>query len=294
MNVTADLLYRLLVQGVSQYAIYMLDQDGLVLNWNAGAEWVKGYAADQIVGRSFEVFYSPEDRAAGLPRLNLETTLQEGRLVTEGWRFRRDESRFWAGITIDAIHDAAGRFVGFAKVTRDLTKQRELLVSLEYQANHDALTGLLNRAGLFLRIERDLASGAATAIHCIDLDHFKIINDRFGHPTGDAVLRELAERLEHLLLGRGYAGRLGGDELVAVQTPIANTQEARDLAEAIVLILLPPVVVDDTSIKVGACVGVAVTPVDGTDLKTLLRRADAALYRAKGTGGRRAVISGES
>ena len=127
----ADLMYRLLVQGVTDYAIYMLSPDGAIANWNAGAQRAKGYTADEIVGHNFSCFYSPEDRAAGLPERGLRTAWQEGRFEAAGWRLRKDGSRFWAHVVIDAIHDDEGRFIGFAKITRDCTERRANALKLD-------------------------------------------------------------------------------------------------------------------------------------------------------------------
>ncbi|CAO4171787.1 EAL domain-containing protein [Methylorubrum aminovorans] len=127
----ADLMYRLLVQGVTDYAIYMLSPDGAIANWNAGAQRAKGYTADEIVGRNFACFYSPEDRAAGWPERGLRTARQEGRFEAEGWCLRKDGSRFWAHVVIDAIHDDEGRFFGFAKITRDCTERRANALKLD-------------------------------------------------------------------------------------------------------------------------------------------------------------------
>jgi PAS domain S-box-containing protein len=117
--------FRLLVQGVVDYAIYMLDPEGIVTSWNPGAERIKGYTADEILGRHFSTFYTEEDRAAGLPARALATAAQEGKFAAEGWRVRKDGSRFWSSVVVDAIRDESGKLIGFAKVTRDMTDQRE-------------------------------------------------------------------------------------------------------------------------------------------------------------------------
>src|SRR5215469_1342564 len=116
--------FRLLVQGVADYAIFMLDPDGFVTNWNAGAARIKGYAADEIIGRHFSEFYLEEDRQKGLPKRALETARRTGKYEAEGWRVRKDGTKFWANAVIDAIHDGTGRLIGFAKITRDLTERR--------------------------------------------------------------------------------------------------------------------------------------------------------------------------
>ncbi len=123
--------FRLLVQGVTDYAIYMLDPDGRVTNWNLGAERIKGYLADEIVGEHFSRFYTEEDKASGLPQYALETARREGRYEREGWRVRKDGKLFWANVVIDAIRDSDGKLIGFAKITRDMSKQKETQRALE-------------------------------------------------------------------------------------------------------------------------------------------------------------------
>lgn len=116
--------FRLLIQGVVDYAIYMLDAEGHVSSWNAGAERFKGYREDEIIGQHFSKFYSDEDRRIGIPHNALETAKRDGRFEAEGWRIRKDGSRFWASVIIDAIRNDQGHLIGFAKVTRDLTEKR--------------------------------------------------------------------------------------------------------------------------------------------------------------------------
>jgi PAS domain S-box-containing protein len=117
--------YELLVNAITDYAIYMLDPTGVVTSWNAGAERIKGYAAGEIIGEHFSRFYTDEDRAAGMPALALETADREGRFEREGWRVRKDGARFWAHVIIDPIRTPRGELLGFAKITRDLTERRK-------------------------------------------------------------------------------------------------------------------------------------------------------------------------
>jgi len=116
--------FRQLVTAVSEYAIFMLDLEGHVVSWNSGAQRIKGYVAHEIVGRHFRLFYPPEEQATGHPEHNLESALRQGSFGEEGWRVRKDGSRFWASVVISPIHDDQGAHVGFAKVTRDQTEQR--------------------------------------------------------------------------------------------------------------------------------------------------------------------------
>jgi len=123
--------FRLLVQSVTDYAIYMLDPEGRVSSWNAGAERFKGYAAHEIIGQHFSRFYSEEDRAAGIPANALRTAQAEGRFEAEGWRMRKDGTRFWANVVIDPIRTPAGELLGFAKITRDLSERKAAQEELE-------------------------------------------------------------------------------------------------------------------------------------------------------------------
>jgi PAS domain S-box-containing protein len=123
--------FRMLVQGVRDYAIYMLDPDGQVTNWNTGAEAIKGYRADEIVGSHFSRFYTEEDRARGEPKLALATAIREGKYEREAWRVRKDGTRFWASVVIDPIYDEEGGLAGFAKITRDITERRRVQEELE-------------------------------------------------------------------------------------------------------------------------------------------------------------------
>jgi PAS domain S-box-containing protein len=116
--------FRLLVQGVTDYAIYMLSPAGIVTNWNPGAERIKGYTPGEIVGRHFSQFYTPEDRERGDPQRALDTAAHEGRFEKEGWRVRKDGSRFWSHVIIDAVRNDQGNIIGFAKITRDITERK--------------------------------------------------------------------------------------------------------------------------------------------------------------------------
>lgn len=127
-------IHRLLVSSVQDYAIFVLDQSGHIRTWNPGAERLKGYTAEEAIGKHFSIFYPDEDLAWDKPGMELEVTAREGRFEDEGWRIRKDGSRFWANVIITALRDHEGTLVGFAKVTRDLTERR----AAELRAIEDA------------------------------------------------------------------------------------------------------------------------------------------------------------
>ena len=117
--------FRLLIEGVQDYAIYLLDPDGLVATWNTGAQRIKRYRAEEIIGQHFSRFYTPDDIQAGRPNRALEIASTQGRYEEENWRVRKDGSVFWASVLITALRDRAGKLYGFAKVVRDRTERRE-------------------------------------------------------------------------------------------------------------------------------------------------------------------------
>ena len=149
-----DEQFRLLVASVTDYAIYLLDPGGRVVSWNAGAERIKGYRADEIVGRNFSLFYPLEDRGAGKPQQALAQAAREGRVEAEGWRVRKDGSRFWAEVVITALRDAHGVLTGFAKVTRDMTArhlehQRDQLLAATFNNAPNGIA-IVDAAGRYI------------------------------------------------------------------------------------------------------------------------------------------------
>jgi len=152
-----DERFRVLVESVADYAIYLLDADGRVSSWNSGAARIKGYEAEEILGRHFSVFYTEDARASGHPAEELAIATRAGRHEEEGWRVRKDGSLFWANEVITPVRDIDGGLVGFAKVTRDFTERRALLEELERQAvelrqANDALAGVARDRTEFLAV----------------------------------------------------------------------------------------------------------------------------------------------
>ncbi len=176
---------------------------------------------------------------------------------------------------------------GWVATHEDITEQRQAEVKIEHMAHHDALTDLANRVLLNERLEHALGCFQDTqmvAVHHLDLDQFKAVNDTFGHHAGDKLLKIVAERLRALVRETDTIARMGGDEFVIVQAPIADPAEATTLAQQIIAWLSEPYDIDGQQAVVGTSIGVAVSPGDGLAPDKLLRNADLALYRAKGDG----------
>jgi PAS domain S-box-containing protein len=132
--------YRLLVEGVADYAIYSLNPEGQITSWNTGAERIKGYSTDEIIGQHFSRFYTPEDVAAGLPKKVLQTALEQGHYEGEGWRVRKDGSRFWSTVVVTPLRSEEGELRGFSKITRDITDRQQLLEEIKKHAEELELT----------------------------------------------------------------------------------------------------------------------------------------------------------
>src|SRR3984893_16910343 len=164
--------FRLFVGGVTDYAIYLLDTEGIITNWNSGAERIKGYPAQEIIGQHFSVFYTPKDQQEGLPQRAWMIAARDGRFEADGWRVRKDGSRFWANAVIDAVHNDSGVLIGFAKVTRDMTARRAIDEQLRQSQKMEAVGQLTNG------VAHDFNNLLATIIPNLELAQFHIKEER--------------------------------------------------------------------------------------------------------------------
>lgn len=195
--------FRLLVAAVEDYAIYMLDPTGTVVTWNAGARRIKGYESGEIVGRHYRVFYPQEEQLTGHPERNLEVALRDGSFAEEGWRVRRDGTRFWASVVISAVHDDRGRHIGFTKITRDQTEQR--------QRAEDRLGAAAEQARLLAVTAHELRNPTAVidgSAHLLETSHddmSPVERDQFFRG-----IRTSTERLRRLTADLTAASQLQG------------------------------------------------------------------------------------
>jgi diguanylate cyclase (GGDEF)-like protein/PAS domain S-box-containing protein len=194
----------------------------------------------------------------------------------------------WISIAGDPIIDTAGRFEGFRGVGSDITEMRQTQERLTHLANMDVLSGLPNRGRVRQLLGDSLRNATVSSVPCailfLDLDGFKPVNDTFGHPKGDAVLRAVAKRLVDEVGQDGHVGRMGGDEFAIVITDAQSRKMVEQLADRIIVAIKEPYMIDQTEIRIGVSIGCAFGPIDGATVDDLILKADLALYEAKDSG----------
>lgn len=237
-----------------------------------------GTLLSDILDHRFENGMRPKEGPVAFLQSRVQT-------ITEGVR-SVDICEFESGQVISVVHQPMSDG-GWVETHQDITEQRRAEARIHHLARHDALTDLPNRT-LFAEKMADAESrvrrGEMMAILCFDLDHFKIINDTLGHGVGDAVLREIAARINHTKREHETAARLGGDEFALLAGPLKGPNDAAALAERLVGAISAPMEILGHRVMIGTSIGIAVAPVDGNDGETLMQNADFALYRAKSDG----------
>jgi len=229
----AEQRYRMLVEGVKDYAIYSLDKDGTVTSWNAGAQRIKGYTADEIVGKHFSNFYTAEDAEAGMPARVLDTARKEGHFEGEGWRVRKDGSRFWSSVVVTPIHDDEGNVTGFSKVTRDITDRKKLMDDLQQHA-HELEVQMAERERTNAELEAfsySVSHDLRAPLRAIEGFASALEEDygpQFDETAKDYLnqIRSASIRMSRLVQDLLAYGRLSRIELVMRQVDIQATLES--------------------------------------------------------------------
>jgi diguanylate cyclase (GGDEF)-like protein/PAS domain S-box-containing protein len=253
---------------------------------NPAFERITGYSAAEALGRDTSILVGAESDPAGLDEVRRAIDeRREGHAVLRN--YRKDGSIFWNELTIAPVRDDRGQVTHFVEVMNDVTEAKSYEEQLARQANFDTLTGLANRNLLADRLHQAIAAarrdGERAATVLLDIDNFKVVNDSLGHGVGDELLRVLAGRLRDNVRESDTVARLGGDEFVLVFR-CGEPHEATTLIEKVLEALAQPVTVAGRPMRVTASGGVSLFPQDGQDAETLLRNADAAMYRAKELG----------
>lgn len=264
------------------------EDDHSIVYVNPAFERITGYSAEEVIG--MEGRFLVRDDLAQPDLDHIRAALREKREGSATLRnYRKDGSLFWNELHIAPVQDlAGGETTHFVSIINDISESVRYQHALEYQANHDSLTGLANRNLLNDRIEQAVAwakrNGHVMGVMLLDLDHFKLINDASGHSAGDALLKEVAQRLTACVRETDTVARLGGDEFVIILTDLPQPGDVDQIAEKILSTLSRPTEIAGRDVFVTASIGVSLYPRDGDHGEILLRYADMAMYRVKEHG----------
>ncbi len=268
-------------------AITITDADNRIIAVNPAFTAISGYSEAEVLGKDPGILSSGRQDRAFYQTMWL--TLQRmGRWQGEIWNRRKSGEIYPEWLSIVAIKDKQGKVVQHMAIFSDITKRKRDEMKIWQQANFDALTGLPNRNLLMDRLSQALRLAdrheQQAALIFIDLDRFKWINDTLGHSAGDHLLQQAAERLQHCVRDADTVARLGGDEFTIVLPELPASSYPEDVAERILNSFAEPFLVRDRELYVGTSIGITLYPQDGREVTTLLRNADAAMYRAKAAG----------
>ncbi len=284
-----------LFENVRDYAIYTTDEAGLLDDWNRSLGRLTGFDREDAIGRDAGMFFAAEDSAPGSVKPLLERAAQEGSAETEGWSVRKDGLRFWADTLVAPLRNLEGEVDGYAFITRDISERRRKEEDLRTAASTDFLTGAYNRRHLEGAGLREFAahrtSGKPLSVIMLDIDHFKRINDTWGHDAGDKVLVALSGMVSSAIRGADVFARLGGEEFVVI-LPGTHLEGAVALAEKLRLkIKALSIDYEGSEIRFTSSFGVcAAEKVES--FESMLQRADEALYSAKSGGRDRVCVKG--
>ena len=274
------------VIAASPLAVIVRDMDGRIETWNPAAERIFGWNEEELRGRPAP--YYPADAEDEREHLRRSAIPGENVFNIETARVRKDGRRVDVILSASLVYDAAGQPVRCLTMIADNTERKQAERNLQFVATHDALTGLSNRTMFCERLQQALAQAhrhdRRVALLFIDLDGFKLINDRLGHDAGDCVLAELAHRLRECMREGDTLGRMGGDEFVVLIEDYREDTHVVEVARKILDTVARPLVLREGSYTVTASIGIATCPQDGRHAPELLKSADLAMYRAKNEG----------
>lgn len=279
-------LFSEVIENLSE-GIMICDADANLVYVNPGFELITGYQFADIKGKNPSFLQSGKHGKEFYQEMWDKIT-NHGNWQGEVWNKKADGNLIAEWLSISSIFDEAGNVVNYIAVFNDLSKIKESEEELRYLAHHDSLTRLPNRVLLNDRLEHALAkiahNDSKLAVIYLDLDHFKNINDSFGHPHGDKLLQEVARRLLAIVSDADTVSRVSGDEFVVLLEDIVSADEVSLVAQSIVDSFNSPIAIDDNEIMVTTSMGIAIAPNDCDNSVELLKVADTALYRAKDLG----------
>jgi len=269
--------------------VFATDPAGTIVSVNPAYCTITGYAADELIGCNPRIMKSDRHDADFYRRM-WEAISQESVWHGEIWNRRKDGTLFLSSETIKTMRDESGCIAHYVGVIIDITEERRALDAMRYQAYHDSMTKLPNRALFMERLQQEIIrahrNSMLMAVLFIDLDHFKAINDEFGHQVGDDLLKLAAERLSACARASDTVARLGGDEFAVLLNDLGGKGDAARVAHMMLSEMSRPFCIHDRELHVSASIGAAIYPPDGDAAAALLKAADEAMYEAKRSGRR--------
>ncbi len=278
--------YRRIIETTSE-GVWIIDAENQTIFANQTMAQMLGYSTDEMLGMSLLSFVSEEWQSLAVAAMSYIKPGEQGIRESFDLELRcQDGSTLWALVSANPIYDRTGQYAGALGMFTDITQRKIAEEKIHYQAMYDLLTDLPNRT-LFneeLSALIQVESQHLLAVLFLDLDRFKTINDTLGHAAGDRLLQAVAERLSHCLQGNGIVARWGGDEFTIILPQISNAEASATISQSILDALKPAFNLEGRQLHLSSSIGISLYPYDGEDAETLVRNADAALYRAKQKG----------
>ena len=272
---------------VSSEGIMLTDAQGVIQRLNPAFSEITGYRAEEVVGQTPSLLKSGHHPTEFYAKMWHKLSA-EGYWEGEIWNRRKDGSVYPEWQMITAVRDSQKKIVGYVSQFSDITRRKLTEEEIRYRANYDVLTGLANRTLLLERLEQSLKEHRRNELKLglvfIDLDKFKQVNDTLGHPMGDLLLQQVAERIKTTIREIDTAARLGGDEFVVMLTDLEELVSIERIASRLLEALDSPFVLAGHEAKISASIGIAIFPEDGDNVASLLRNTDIAMYKAKEKG----------
>lgn len=293
----AELELSALVFNASTASIIVTDANGLIVSVNPAFTQTTGYEPHEVIGRNPGLLSSGKQSLEFYQNM-WKTLKKTGYWEGEWWNKRKDGELYAEQVSLNSVLDKEGYVHRYVKISSDITQRKRLDDLIWRQANYDSVTNLPNRHLFLDRLAQEINKCHRTkeslALLFVDLDRFKEVNDEFGHTVGDQLLVEVSRRINGCLRRSDTVARLGGDEFTVILTSLAKTSRIESVARNITDVLVQPFYFNEIETSISASIGIAIYPLDASDMNELIKKSDEAMYASKNSGGNRFSYAGET